>query len=278
MKYLHILINLMLPLCITAQAQILGEDFNTAIPTNWAQSPVSTWSFHPTFGTSGSGCAISEDMSMNTPTVSLRTPIMNLGGVSNLTITFKAAVIKNNFISPNVAVSYNAGAGTQFVARWGSGFSSNTTYTITESAEFGYPLNAANVHWVACSHTLSSINGSNAIFYFDAEFVNGGFVLIDDIMISGKKTVTTGVNASDPPEAFVLFPNPSAGAKITLRGKVFRQLMLSDQLGRAIPLAYTTTGETTAEISLDTLKPGIYFLEILTDANTLIRKKMILEP
>ena len=84
-----------------SKSQFLSENFNTVIPASWTQSATATWSLS-NLGTAGSSCIVTEENTTNTVIVSMITPSMNLNAVTNLTISFNAAVVKNNFVCPNV--------------------------------------------------------------------------------------------------------------------------------------------------------------------------------
>ena len=263
-------------LSLASKSQILIQNFNSGIPVSWAQNPAASWSINPTFGASGSGCAITQDLTMATPTISLRTQTLNLSSATNLTITFKVALTKNNFISPNIALFYDSGLGSQFIARWGSGFSSNTTYTVSDASDYVPPLDPENVFWFNCTHTLSAISGSIVSFVFDAEIVNGGYVLIDDLVVSGIVPATTNITKLLLPESIVLYPNPTDKI-IMLEGWPPTNLILMDELGKILPVDSAKINETTTSLDLGNLPAGIYYLTTVTEGKEPVRRKIIVQ-
>lgn len=271
--------GLLFLMCLTGKSQLLSENFNSGLPATWTQSPTASWSSSSNLGTSGSGCAMAADTILTTPTLSLLTPIVNLTGVINLTVTFKMALVGNNFIVPNVSLYYNSGNGPQFLARWGSGYSPNTTYTI-ESADYSYdyspPLDPQHVIFTTCTCTVPSIAGSIAGFIFDAELVNGGYVLIDDVVIAGKAAVTSGLSEQDFYSSLSVFPNPVSGKTVRIKGLHLKSIILSDDLGKVLQVQYAQKGEV-IEIDLGQHAKGIYYITALLGDNTRVHKKIVLE-
>jgi len=265
-------------LTVTGMSQILNENFNGGIPSGWAQIPTATWSLSPNLGTSGSGCALTQDPGFTLPTTSLRTPTLDLSGIATLTIAFKTALVKNNFVIPNIALSYSTTSGIQFLARWGSGFSSNTTYTLNGSEDFTPPLEAQNVNWEGCTHTLSvPANISPVCFIFDAELINSGYVLLEDILVTGTtSTLTTGLSKTDFNESISVFPNPVVNKKTTVAGINIQDVFFFDNQGRNLPIDFVKT-DNAFDIDLTKLLPGIYYLTAITTRGVTIHKKIVVE-
>jgi len=262
----------------TVKSQILSENFNAGLPVSWTQSPTATWSVGAGLGTSGSDCVMAEDLTMTIPTFILRTPTLNLTAVTNLTVSFKLALIGNNFIVPNLALSYDAGAGSQFLARWGSGFSTNTTYTVTtNNYDYQPPLDAQNVTFVSSTHSVSAISGAALRFIFEAEFVNGGYVVIDDIVITGVTGATTGLEQLEENNSIIIFPNPSVNKKVMLQGKGIQNLFVTDNLGKALTVAHIKINEMSNVVDLSALPTGIYYVNVIAEDKVPVRKKIILE-
>lgn len=273
-NYFLLLVALFL-LTNESKSQFLSENFNAGIPATWTQSATATWSLS-NLGTAGSSCIVTEDNTTSNITVSMITPSMNLNAVTNLTISFKAAVVKNNFICPNIVLYSETGNGPQFLSRWGSGFTSNTTHTISEGFNSQPPLEASAIFWESCTHTLSAISGNMVRFILEAEFVNGGYVLLDDIVISGVTPITTSLSSATPNKFVALFPNPTSTKLITLGGIDYTAVYIFDISGRIVPTEYYKKENSTAVI-LGDLTPGTYFLKALNEEKTIISKKLVVE-
>jgi hypothetical protein len=263
MKTLKVITVILLSLTfVKGNGQILiSEDFNLGLPAGWSMNPVASWSIHPFFGTSGSKCLYTEEMNTASTTVSFVSSTLNLSGFSTMTLSFKGACTKNNFLVPNIAVFYDDGTGKQLVARWGSGFTSPTTYTMNDVADYQHPLDAANIEWVSCSHTFQAPVSSNVVFYFEAEMINAGYVLLDDIMIAGTNTmVSVGLVEYDIENNSVVFPNPTK-EKLEVRSKNIKHIELRNTLGQLILLPITYFPHA-AELNTQGLPPGLYNLYI----------------
>jgi hypothetical protein len=263
---------------LTGTSQLLTENFNTGLPVTWQQSPVASWSLNPSFGISGSSCIVTENIDSAPGTRTISTPTLNLNGVANLTVSFQVAAVKNNFIHPDLVLYYNNGSGPQFLARWGSGFSSNTTYTLTAlGTDYTPPLDVQNVSWEACSHTIAAISGTAVSFMFEADLFNGGYVLLDDIVISGiTSTITALSDSKSDPELF-MFQNPLPDKKLELKQGPIKQVWLTDLLGRSFSPANIREKETGRELDLSNLPAGIYYIYVVTEGKEPLAGKILLE-
>lgn len=260
----------------TAQTQVLlNADFNLGLPAGWGMNPAGSWTVHPFFGTGMSKCLYTEEMNTASTTVSFYSTPLNLSGINTLTITFKAACTKNNFLIPNVAVFYDSGSGRQLIARWGSGFTSPTTYTLDDVADYVPPLDTANIKWVSCTHTLSAPSGTNVSFYFDAEMINAGYVLLDDISLAGKtNTVATNVPDIDSGTGVLVPPNPVENGSLTITGQNLTNVSLFDVSGREIKVNHAFQP---GKISLDlhSLTPGLYFIRFYENKKAFAKRVLV---
>ncbi|WP_317898775.1 T9SS type A sorting domain-containing protein [Aurantibacillus circumpalustris] len=259
------------------KSQILNENFNLGMPLNWNQSPPGSWSYSSNLGTGGSGCFYAYEANSNSITVNVATPTLNLNAVTNLTVSFQFASVANNFVGPDLALYYDAGAGPQFLARWGSGFNTTTTYTITYGSDYVPPLDSININWYACTHAISSISGAAVKFIFEAELVNGGYAVLDNIVISGiVPTNTTGIANNSENQTITVFPNPTPDKYIFIKGENIKKVFIDDNLGKHLNFNYTFNQEG-FELDLKDFARGIYYISIVKEGDGLIYKKIILE-
>ncbi len=260
----------------TISSQMLSENFNGSIPAGWVQSPATTWSLGSGLGVSGSDCAMTQDPGSTAGTVSIASPTLNLAVVSTLTVAFKTALVKNNFIIPNMALYCDAGTGKQFLARWGSGFSGNTTYTVNGCVDYVPPLDTQVLLWENCTYTLAPTSASTAVsFVFDAELVNGGYVLLDSVMVNGTPLVATGLMQQTTVAALSIFPNPVIGKNIIVSGDNIKEVSIFDALGKRLPVTCKTIHAAAMEINLNHLAAGTYYLAAITTDNKTIHKKIL---
>lgn len=260
---------------LKGQIQILNTNFDNGVPLGWTQQPAGSWTLSNSFNTPGN-CMLTELINSNTSTVSLISPGFDLTAVNNLTVSFKVAITKNNFMNPEFTLGYTTGSATQTLATWAEWFSSTATYTIEGSQDYQYPLDAENVHWQQCTHTISAINAPNASFVFRADIINGGWVLVDSIVIAGIPTNTlgTGIFQNEGKDVMKLFPNP-APAKVTIAGISVKTIQLYDVTGKEIATTFLKTGIETAEVDLSRIPQGIYFIEVRDEKDQFFRKKMV---
>lgn len=262
---------------LEAQSTISSENFNSGFPSGWTQMPVSSWSLSASLGTASTGCIYSEEVNSASSTATVKTQTLNINGVTNLTISFQGAIVTNNFIPPNIAVSYDAGAGPQFLARWGNGFSPNTTYTVSNNgSDYTPPLDAQNVIWFNCTHTISAISASLVSFVFDAEFVNGGYALIDDLNISGVATIATGIENHEKESQILLFPNPVNNKKLFISALNVKEVFLSDESGRILKVPHSSMNGY-FEVDLRSISKGIYITTIISEDGRCIKEKIVVD-
>jgi len=166
-------------MAITVCYSQINENFNSGIPVNWTQWSTDniTWTTNGTLGVNSTECAIADYSSNSNAGASwLQTPFMNLSTLSNPEINFSVALIGNNTTPPDVSLWYDNGGGWTQLNTWGSG--------ITTTIDNSPPLDAANVTWVNLNYSLSSLAANTNIrFSFGSDFVNGGWVLVDDVII-----------------------------------------------------------------------------------------------
>ncbi|MBL7932587.1 MAG: T9SS type A sorting domain-containing protein [Bacteroidia bacterium] len=260
---------------VAGKSQLASADFNSGLPAGWGMSPAGSWSVHPFFGAGMSKCLYTEEMNTTSTTVSFFSTSLDLTGINTLTISFKAACTKNNFLIPNVAVSYSVGgSGKQLIARWGSGFTSPTTYTLDDVADYVPPLDTANIKWVSCTHTLAAPSGTAVSFYFDAEMINAGYVLLDDIMITGASVTSTGLNENSTESPIIVFPNPAKQNKVTLEGKNLSDILIVNSLGQSVPFIIKHESDKIS-IEFQNCESGIYFLHFISGGNKRVKSLML---
>ena len=163
MKHLPIAtFSLLASISFDGKSQLLSENFNSGQAAGWSQSPAASWSISTSLGANGSLCIVSDGIGFATDTVSLHTPTLNLTSVTNLTVSFKAAVTRNNFVAPEIALFCDTGSGKQLLATWSSGLNPSATYTLSQGFDWQIPPSAQSIQWQTCTHVLSAISSTMA--------------------------------------------------------------------------------------------------------------------
>lgn len=276
MKHTSLIFGLLASVSLTAQNTILAEDFNTAMP-GWQQTPATTWTLSPGFGVSGSDCIATYADFAETHTIT--TSALNLTGYTTFTISFDAALVKNNFMEPDIVLWYDAGSGPQFLARWGSGYTSGTTYTLTGTSEFGPHLQASNVSWQPCTHAFGPVSGNTSAVQFivEGDMFNGGYVLLDNILISGTMPITTGITqqSSDPKPSFA---NPVKNKQLVLsHAEKLKEAVLFNSVGQQLLSKEWESADEELQMSLESLPGGLYILGLRMEDNRWITSKIVVE-
>lgn len=265
------------------QTVVLSESFDTAFPVQWSQQSQEEvqWKYQPSLGTYGTGCAIA-DQSQHSDKRSglLQTPFIDITTVSNPVISFKTALVQNNFVAPNVSLWYDIGSGWQLLHRWGS-----TNYgadvDIEQTQDVRPPLNGESVHWVDISYDIPSLVSNKHIrFAFGADFVNGGWVLVDKVVVSGDVFTDVAEQGGGGEMSLRVYPNPTAGMLYVESPVSMWSVEIVDAQGQKVYSAVTPTATgTKIEIDIRALAKGVYFLQSRTSANstqTAVKKFVVL--
>ncbi len=178
----RLLLCVIMALWVQSSAQVaLSEDFTTTIPASWTAIPATGVSWqHGNFGTGNSGCAMIYGDTAN-GTKYLQAPSVDLSQMDKPYLSFRMAVVKENFILPRISLQRATTNGWQILSAWGEGFGEipmKYTYDIFP------PLNDSNISWMRVSFDLSSLPDSTDVkLAFAVEFSNGGWALVDSVRI-----------------------------------------------------------------------------------------------
>ena len=239
-----------------ANAQILSEDFNGGLPSNWTQgSGAVTWTHNVDKGKSGSGCAMAYFVNGGSATNWYQTPFIDLTQASQKEIKFSVALIENNFVPPNTSLWYDNGSGWVRLRRYGIG--PNVDQTIAANSDTSPPLDASNVTWVDLTYDLTSLaSNTNIRFSFAADISNGGWVLLDDVSIPGTKP--NAVSDLEKQIGLAVYPNPSKGAfTMNWKSNKVSQVEVYNLAGQLI-ISKSTEG-TEENLNLTQEPNGFYF-------------------
>lgn len=134
--------------------------------------------------------------------------------------------------------------------------------------------NAAYV-WIDCSSGLA-VPGETARTFNPVQ--NGSYAVIvtengcSDTSACAEVTLTpVGLNENEALQALALYPNPATESiNLQLTGIQIREVRISDINGRVL---YTkNTGSEIISIPVEQLRPGVYLVQVHTDAGTAVRR------
>lgn len=255
-------------------SQLATADFESGLPAAWTMSPAASWSLKPSFGTASSTCLYTEEMSTNSTVVSYISPPLNLAAYFTATISFKVAATKTNFLIPNLALYVDPGVGKQLICRWGSGFTQPTNYTLTDVADYQYPLDQENVEWQSAYFFHQVFNLPSVYYRFEAEFVNGGYVLLDDIEIKGTAKTIAGINDYVEGREYRIYPIPATDEKITIECDASAQVSIYNFVGQKLDNA-TCLVACPKGYELQGLPKGMYYVRFQTKTGPVERTVVI---
>ena len=264
-----------------------SENFNSGIPSAWTQYSAQgvNWTSGSGLGTSGSKCAIADVTTMTNPASGwLQTPFLNLTSVSNPTLSFNVAVIKdaNTFYNaPFVSLWYAIGNGNwQFIESWGPNSSTPPTNIINYSLTSNPPPSAADITWIPVTKSLNAYSSqSNIRFSFGADIVdniNNGWVVLDDVEFTG----ITGIDEESTHNSAVLYPNPFSNNSLlkisnnTPDGKL--AIRIYDAIGNEMRRYEGITGHEVL-IERNNLPDGMYFYNVMNETEIIGKGKMIIQ-
>jgi hypothetical protein len=261
-------------LATTSKAQLFADNFNSGFSASWfIQVPPDCWQIQQNFGTGGSDCAMAQDSGSGSYNCALWSDPVLLNGANTLTLSFRGAVVRNNFLAPAITVYYtNSGQSANImVGRWGPSNWSSLTDTIDEGADFNPPLDSNNVEWASCTATFAPSSNTIAL-YFYGDFSNGGYVLLDDIQLTGLPSNPVSLNNVHLEQPTV-YPNPATGF-IELGG-LHKSSMIRLTNASGSVVSERQAGERSIRISTYGLAPGIYLLSIEQEGAEMWHKVVI---
>jgi len=133
---------------------------------------------------------------------------------------------------------------------------------------------AAAYVWIDCASGLP-VPGATSRIFNPAQ--SGSYAAIvtengcSDTSACVQVNIVTGLDGSEALQALVLYPNPATESlNLQLTGIQIRQVRISDMNGRVL---YTKmTGAEMLSIPVEQLDPGVYLLQVQTDAGTAVRR------
>lgn len=253
----------------TLQAQTYRADFTDGIPAGWSMQAGDSILWEPSsFGDDESGSLMADFSFTSGTTVStLQTPWLDLTSAAVPSISFSFATVRNNFVGPSVSLWYDSGSGPERIRCWGEfqmGALSPIDSIIDAGNDYQPPLDSGNFVWNRVQVMLPELTGAtNVRFLFRAEIVNGGWVLLDDVAISGSKTsgVRSGSGTSDHNAELSLRPVPATSFLAVESVRSYSTLRIVDKLGRTVEIIRGDK-RTSDRIDLQRFSAGIYWIEL----------------
>lgn len=231
-------------------------DFNSGFPSDWTQTSGADflWTANATQGTDGSGCAmVDQGESGEAGKAKFETPFFDLSGQTGSELTLNFARVRNNFMIPDVVVWYNTG---------GEWIQLATTFEDPEASnsnDFMPPLES--ISWDTMTISLASLQTETHIqFMVEADFLNGGWILIDNFSIDG--TISTVGSEEIVSENLLVYPNPTNDKLFISRHLPVQSMSIHDSSGRLVASPAVVPHELSIDVSH--LGAGCYFLTVVT--------------
>lgn len=188
MKTKLLLMSLAVGLQASAQV-VISEDFASGIPSGWnvsGSSPGASWQYNDSLDEYGGGCIIVNlGQSSTADSTTIELPSVRIDTLSDPYITFSAATVRANFISPELSLWYKDNSVWKKAETWGfypqgGGVSTRETFS-------GQPLTLDNIEWVHIQYSLKPFrNIQNVQFAFRGDLLNGGWLLLDSVNINNN--------------------------------------------------------------------------------------------
>ena len=137
-------------------------------------------------------------------------------------------------------------------------------------------LSGDNVTWVTLNYNLSDLaNETNIRFAMQADIINGGWVLIDDVNMTNNGPSNLSVGEQNQVQ-LSLYPNPtSAYVCINTNPSYCNKALLHDLSGKRVKVLEIQNAETM--LQLEGLAKGTYLLSLYNDESLMTTKKVILK-
>jgi hypothetical protein len=208
------------------------------------------WDRDNTFGIDGTPCAQMSGFSgsANENEDWLISPPMNLDAFNNEVLTFFTAM---NYTGPDleplISSDYDGG-GDPSTATWD---------------ELTWTMSPGSWEWTSSGNIdLSGISGTAVYLAFKFTSTTAGSATweVDNVLVIGEPSVGLPGNEL-PVEAYRLYPNPSNGM-VKIEGKISEKVRIDMLTVNGSKVRTITDVTLPANINMQDLKPGIYFLRI----------------
>ena len=266
----------------TVHGQLIDENFESSLPddwTQWSEDGIS-WTTSSDLALEGFECAIvDKGTESDMGTTWLQTPWLDLTTLESPTLTFSTALVQNNFMPPSISLWYDTGEGWTFITNWGSEWGDDVDNTIETSEHFMPPLAPESVEWEdGISVDLSPYEGFSAIrFSFGADFINGGWVLLDSVVINSENLDNSGIDVIEEKQLDV-FPNPTTGIVKLRKNQIqLNELKIYNAAGQLVENSSITNQGEFVVVDLSSADKGVYVLSVITTDGTPYSDFLILE-
>ncbi|MGE3801815.1 MAG: T9SS type A sorting domain-containing protein [Candidatus Kapaibacterium sp.] len=226
------------------------------------------------FGVNGSGSAIVDKGGESDPSSGwLITPALDLTTAKNPVLTFTTALVTNNFLAPVISLWYDDGSGWKKFDNWGVN-EFYATNVVEGSHNYMRLLNPENIQLNEVSVDLSSLaEEENIRFYFSADMLNGGWIIVDNVSFSSASISSVAENVPITPRHF---PNPVKDILSFESDQSVESLIVYDLLGRNL-LEVDVEGGSTTTVDLSSLPTGEYWLQLRDRKNQQVNRFSILK-
>lgn len=263
MRYIILSLTIFFIGVFSTNAQtVLSEDFTTSIPGTWTVDTTggAKWQHNDSLGANYTGCVfVDEGQGSAADSGNIQTPAVDLSQINNPKLNFKMATVNNNFIAPKLTLYYSTGSGWVKLNSWGEWDADSLVYS---SNDYVWPLDTASFSWTEASYDLSALASSTNIrFAFEANMINGGYLLLDSVRISDPSTASV-INIGLAPQLTV-YPNPANDMVfINTNGKLVSNVVLTDMMGRDTKVIDHKQFGDKVSVQLDGLPNGLYTLSL----------------
>lgn len=256
-----------------ADGQAFKEDFNKGKPTKWTVSgsdnPV--WASNDSLGVNGSTCMVADYGSNSDMAFSiLGTSSVKIDEMKEPTLYMSVASVNANFVAPNLALLFKFENAWTELRSWG-GHSADSTLIFGQS--FVRSLQKKNVIWHEVSFSLDSIKSKKEVqLGFKADFINGGWILLDNVSVEEKRPVSL----PEVDHALNLYPNPvNTNLHIECNSSVVRGIALHNSLGTLVTHQQVQPMVSNHELDLSAYPTGIYYVILEMATGAVVTKKIL---
>jgi len=260
-----------------------GFEGTTFVPAGWVLNnpdAATTWARTTAAFKTGTASAYMDDFNYSAigQKDDLVTPGLKLSSVTNPVLTFEVAYTyatngtANNTDSLNVQISTDCGSTWKSIYKKGGA----TLATVTPTANAATNFTPTAAQWRLETVSLSSYSSAaNAMIKFTNVNGYGDDMYIDDVNV----TNVTGIENLQLNNALNVYPNPTSGQlSVALSMPVTGnfQVRVLDVMGRTIStISEVNSLGGTYNVDLSQNANGLYFVEVITDGATVIRKVLL---
>lgn len=200
----------------------------------------------------------------------LEPSLMKINKMQRPTLYLTVATVNSNFVAPNLVLLFHSENEWKELYSWG-GHGADSTLIFGQ--EFKGVIHKKSVHWHDVSFPLDSLISTEEIrLGFKADFINGGWILLDNVSLEEKRVVS--INA--PSISFKTYPNPvTSTLYINFDNGRLESITVYNSIGEQVNARSFSGNQWRYDLDMSGHPTGIYYVSFQMSSGTVVTKKIL---